>query len=111
MTGIGCDRQRKTQKAVGAKLKHYSSKDYRTAGRRLHKGIRQLIGKDTSENDEVKLLTSCPACQQGLLRYAEETGLNSDYIVVELARATLGEDWQEKFVARVNQGGIERVLL
>ena len=77
----------------------------------LHKGIRQLIGKERSENDEVKLLTACPACQQGLLRYSEDTGLNSDYIVVELARATIGEDWQEKIVARVNQGGIERVLL
>ncbi|MBI1423450.1 MAG: DUF3683 domain-containing protein [Gammaproteobacteria bacterium] len=77
----------------------------------LQKGIAKLTGKSRSENGEVKILTSCPACQQGLSRYREDTGLQSDYIVVELVRATLGENWQEDFVTKVNQGGIERVLL
>ncbi len=59
-----------------------------------------------------RILTSCPACQQGLLRYREETGLETDYLVVELARHRLGEGWQERFVRRVKEeGGIERVLL
>jgi FAD/FMN-containing dehydrogenase/Fe-S oxidoreductase len=77
----------------------------------LHKGIAKLTGKSRSDHGEVKLLTACPACQQGLSRYREDTGLQTDYIVVELARARLGERWQEEFVSRVNQGGIERVLL
>jgi Fe-S oxidoreductase len=34
---------------------------------------------------------ACPACQQGLAKYADETGLTTDYIVVELARHLLGE--------------------
>jgi len=77
----------------------------------LHKGIEKLTGKTRSEHGEVKLLTSCPACQQGLSRYREDTGLQTDYIVVELARAKLGDNWQETFVTKVSQGGIERILL
>jgi Fe-S oxidoreductase len=61
--------------------------------------------------DKVKLLTSCPACQQGLSRYKEDTGLEVDYIVVELARHRLGENWQERFIQQATSGGIERVLL
>ena len=57
------------------------------------------------------MLTSCPSCQQGLARYAEETGLDTDYIVVELANRLLGGDWESQFVSRVKAGGIERVLL
>ncbi len=60
---------------------------------------------------EVKLLTACPACQTGLSRYRDDTGLDTDYIVVELARGVLGEEWQKRFVEVVRQGGIERVLL
>jgi len=76
----------------------------------LHKGIREL-GSDTSNPAQVKLLTSCPACQQGLARYADETGLKTDYIVVELARHLLGEGWQDDFIERAKSDGIERVLL
>ena len=60
---------------------------------------------------EVKLLTSCPACQQGLSRYTDETGLESGFLVVELARARLGGDWRRQFVEKARHGGIERVLL
>ncbi len=77
----------------------------------LHSDLEALTGKPRVEGGEVKLLTSCPACQQGLARYREDTGLETDYIVVELARARLGEDWMERFLERVKNGGIERVLL
>ena len=77
----------------------------------LTQGIRDLTGKDRADNGEVKLLTSCPACQQGLAKYADETGLKTDYIVVELARHLLGDGWQQRFIARVQDGGVERVLL
>ncbi len=59
----------------------------------------------------VKLLTSCPSCLQGLSRYEGETGVEADYIVVELARHLLGEDWMNDFIRRVRDGGIEQVLL
>jgi Fe-S oxidoreductase len=77
----------------------------------LHKGIKQLTGEDVVKSNEVKLLTSCPACQQGLSRYEDDTGLKTDYIVVELVKQRLGEHWQKKFIDNVQQGGIERVLL
>ena len=60
---------------------------------------------------EVKILTSCPSCLQGLQRYNPDSGTSADYIVVEMARSLLGEDWMQEFVARANRGGIERVLL
>jgi len=72
----------------------------------LQKGLKELEGAD-----QVKLLTACPACQQGLSRYTDETGLKTDFIVVELAESLLGKGWQRKFIQEAKQGGIERVLL
>ena len=60
---------------------------------------------------KVKVLTSCPSCLQGLARYSEDAGTDADYIVVEIARQLLGPDWMAEYVAKANQGGIERVLL
>ncbi len=76
----------------------------------LTQGIRDLTGKDRAAG-EVKLLTSCPACQQGLAKYADDTGLKTDYIVVELAQRMFGEGWQRSFIQAAKDGGIERVLL
>jgi len=77
----------------------------------LHKGVRQLTGEETASLGQVKLLTSCPACQQGLSRYEDETGVETDYIVVEVARHRLGKGWKEGLLERVKRGGVERVLL
>ncbi len=60
---------------------------------------------------DVKVLTSCPSCLQGLSRYGEDTGAQADYIVVEMARHILGANWLEEYVGRANAGGIERVLV
>ncbi len=60
---------------------------------------------------EIKILTSCPACQQGLSRYNDDSGTTSDYIVVEMAKHLLGANWMSDFVNKANNGGIERVLL
>jgi FAD/FMN-containing dehydrogenase/Fe-S oxidoreductase len=77
----------------------------------LHKGIATLTGATTTTPEKVKLLTSCPACQLGLSRYQDETGLETSYMVVELARDHWGEDWQQAFPTAVNAGGLEQVLL
>jgi FAD/FMN-containing dehydrogenase/Fe-S oxidoreductase len=74
-------------------------------------GIQALTGESRARDGNVKLLTSCPSCQQGLARYADDTGLETDYIVVELANQLLGGDWEKQFITRVRDGGIERVLL
>ena len=60
---------------------------------------------------EVKVLTSCPSCLQGLSRYDEDALTQADYIVVEIARRVLGEGWLDEYVQQANRGGIERVLL
>jgi Fe-S oxidoreductase len=63
---------------------------------------------------DVKILTSCPSCLQGLQRYQGDLQnglLEADYIVVEMARQILGPAWMETYVAQANAGGIERVLV
>jgi FAD/FMN-containing dehydrogenase/Fe-S oxidoreductase len=60
---------------------------------------------------KVKVLTSCPSCLQGLSRFGDDAGTDADYIVVELAKHVLGENWLADYVAKANSGGIERVLV
>jgi len=72
----------------------------------LRRGVVSLPG-----DGPVKVLTSCPSCLQGLARFEADSGAQADYVVVELARRLLGENWMPEFVARANAGGIERVLL
>ena len=75
----------------------------------LRKGADALRGD--GYNGAVKVLTSCPACQQGLSRYVDDIGAEPEYIVVEMARHLLGPDWMADYVRQANDGGIERVLL
>ncbi len=58
-----------------------------------------------------KILTSCPSCQQGLIRYQPGSGLEVDYLVVELVKQLHGQGWQERFLQTVEQDGVEQVLL
>ncbi|HVN41355.1 MAG TPA: FAD-binding and (Fe-S)-binding domain-containing protein, partial [Steroidobacteraceae bacterium] len=60
---------------------------------------------------EVKVLTSCPSCLQGLQRYGDDAATDADYVVIEIARHVLGESWLPDYVRLANAGGIERVLV
>ncbi len=63
---------------------------------------------------DIKILTSCPSCLQGLSRFRDDLAsglLEADYIVVEMARHILGENWMPDYVRAANAGGIERVLV
>ena len=60
---------------------------------------------------EVKVLTSCPSCLQGLSRFDSDSNTTADYIVVEMAERLLGSNWMQEYVECANQGGIERVLV
>ncbi len=74
--------------------------------------LRALPG--VGPKDDLKILTSCPACLQGLSRYGNDLQnglLEADYIVVEMARQILGEQWMAQYVQQANAGGIERVLV
>lgn len=77
----------------------------------LKKGLVELTGKDKVKDGSVKVLTSCPACQQGLNRYEGATGLETDYIVVELMKNRYGDSWQSEFAQKIENGGVEKVLL
>ena len=64
--------------------------------------------------ENVKILTSCPSCLQGLTRYGNDLKnglLEADYIVVEMANQILGREWLQNYVQTANAGGIERVLV
>jgi len=77
----------------------------------LEKGLQQMGLTVGAPEVEVKILTSCPSCLQGLSRYGEDTGIEADYIVVEMAKHILGENWMQEYVHKANNGGIEKVLL
>ncbi len=82
---------------------------------RYRKEQEMRAGADKIRSDgftgEVKILTSCPSCMQGLKRYNDDSGTEADYIVVEIAKHVLGENWLVDYVQRANNGGIERVLV
>ena len=69
------------------------------------------ILRDDGFAGEVKILTSCPSCLQGLSRYDNDAGTSADHIVVEMAKHLLGPNWMAEYVKKANNGGIERVLL
>ncbi len=71
-------------------------------------------GQALPEKLNVKILTSCPSCLQGLSRYGNDLNnglLEADYIVVEMANLILGDNWLPDYVKAANAGGIERVLV
>jgi len=73
--------------------------------------VKTAPGADQKFQGEVKILTSCPSCLQGLSRYDNDSDTKADYIVVEIAKHLLGEKWMPEYVAKANSGGIERVLV
>jgi Fe-S oxidoreductase len=77
-------------------------------------GEAALRSKTGDAQGDMKILTSCPSCLQGLSRYGNDLQnglLEADYIVVEMARKILGEQWMPEYVEQANAGGIERVLV
>jgi FAD/FMN-containing dehydrogenase/Fe-S oxidoreductase len=68
------------------------------------------LRKDSPAGD-IKVLTSCPSCLQGLSRFDSDSDTTADYIVVEMANKLLGENWMQDYVTKANAGGIERVLV
>ena len=71
-------------------------------------------GQASKAEGNVKILTSCPSCLQGLSRYGNDLNnglLEADYIVVEMANQILGKEWLPEYVQTANAGGIERVLV
>ena len=58
-------------------------------------------GDGVPAKGDLKILTSCPSCLQGLQRYKGDLTnglLEADYIVVEMANRILGADWLPEYV-------------
>jgi FAD/FMN-containing dehydrogenase/heterodisulfide reductase subunit C len=77
----------------------------------LDKGIRKLQAQHPNKDTTIQLLTSCPACQQGLSRYTDQTGLKPQYLILEVVQRYLGEQWQDQFLEQILEDGIEMVLV
>lgn len=79
---------------------------------RKQEEIDKAIAARSATATQTRILTACPSCLQGLARYTgSPRGLQTDYIVIELARRILGKGWMEDYVKNASNGGIERVLL
>ncbi|MFO1251307.1 DUF3683 domain-containing protein [Inhella sp.] len=81
---------------------------------RKEEELRKNAAQIAPQGGDVKILTSCPSCLQGLSRYGNDLQnglLEADYIVVEMANKILGASWMPEYVAKANAGGIERVLV
>ncbi len=89
---------------IAAQLKHKKQQE-------ITFNINALKSKKPETSQPIKMLTSCPACQKGLSSYAQRTGIETTYLVVELAEKHWGKQWQETFVTQAKIGGVEHILL
>ena len=70
--------------------------------------IKKDMATITQTDKPVKMLTTCPACRQGLSRYQSTTNIEPVYPIELIAEQQLGKNWQKDFIKSVN---IEKVLL
>ncbi len=103
-----------TRPDISTQVRFRKEEELRQDETALRTLMAQTPGLSQAAQANVKILTSCPSCLQGLKRYEDDLNsglLEADYIVVEMARVMLGENWLPDYVARANAGGIERVLV
>ncbi|MBQ8829312.1 MAG: DUF3683 domain-containing protein [Burkholderiaceae bacterium] len=77
--------------------------------RSLKNAISQQIQDDFK--GKMRVLTTCPGCLQGLSRYEEAVGTETQFLAVEMARQIYGEGWMEEILMKLKKNGIEKVLL
>jgi FAD/FMN-containing dehydrogenase/Fe-S oxidoreductase len=70
--------------------------------------IKKDIANIAKSNKPIKMLTTCPACRQGLSRYQYSTNIEPVYPIELIAEQKLGKNWKKEFIKSVN---IEKVLL
>jgi len=103
-----------TRPDISTQVRFRKEEELRNGETALRSMLTTAPGLSPAAQANVKILTSCPSCLQGLKRFEDDLAsglLEADYIVVEMARVLLGEDWLPTYVARANAGGIERVLV
>jgi Fe-S oxidoreductase len=103
-----------TRPDVSTQVRFRKEEELRQGETALRSLVASTPGLSAAAQANVKILTSCPSCLQGLKRFEGDMQnglLEADYIVVEMARLILGPTWMEDYVGRANAGGIERVLV
>ena len=103
-----------TRPDISTQVRFRKEEELRQGEQALRSLLATTPGLSAAATANVKILTSCPSCLQGLKRFEGDMQsglLEADYIVVEMARLLLGPTWLEDYVARANAGGIERVLV
>jgi FAD/FMN-containing dehydrogenase/Fe-S oxidoreductase len=77
------------------------------------KSLRAAAEAQTADGfrGEIRVLTTCPGCLQGISRYEDAVGTKTEFLVVEMAKNAYGDHWMEKIVAKLKENGIEKVLL
>ena len=73
----------------------------------IKNGLVELYGEE-DKVEKTTILTTCPACRQGLSRYSDSTGVTPAYPIEILAKEILGDNWLKEFTEKVV---IEKVLL
>ena len=103
-----------TRPDISTQVRFRKEEELRQGEQALRSLMATTPGLSTAAQANVKILTSCPSCLQGLKRFEGDLQsglLEADYIVVEMARLILGPTWLEDYVGKANAGGIERVLV
>ncbi|MBX3657282.1 MAG: FAD/FMN-binding oxidoreductase [Ramlibacter sp.] len=104
-----------TRPDISTQVRFRKEEELRKGEARLREAMQAAPGgSEAAQKGNIKILTSCPSCLQGLSRYGNDLNnglLEADYIVVEMAQQILGDQWMPQYVAAANQGGIERVLV
>ncbi len=60
---------------------------------------------------QIKVLSTCPGCYQGMNRYSAATNTTAEFLIVEMMKAKHGRDWMHKVLSEIKDGKIEKVLL
>ncbi len=58
----------------------------------------------------IKLLTTCPSCVQGLSRLSAKYSVDVWPLPVYLAHKYLGSKWKKNFITKAKKGGVEKIL-
>jgi len=80
---------------------------------RKEENILQMRSRLTADGfkGDIRIVTTCPGCFQGMSRYSQATKTSAEFLIVEMARLKLGEKWLKTFVRQVKKDGIEQVLV
>ena len=67
--------------------------------------------KQLSDKRNLTVLTSCPACVQGLSKINDDITVEAKSIIVYLAEKHLGKNWKDDFIKEVSVRGVDKAMM